>query len=113
MPERDEGRTPPAAPGGYLVVVRADRPHVIEALRRRFRDIPKVEVVPERRVAERRTKRGTPAHPDQRRGSRRRPRPWAPLAFVIPKQHGAEPIPVGTVEEAEAMLRRLLGPPAS
>lgn len=111
MPERDEGRTPPGAPG-YLVVVRADRPDVVETLRQRFRAIPEVGVVPERRVAERRTKRGTPAHPDQRRGSRRRPRPWAPLAFVIPKQHGAEPIPVGTVEEAEATLRRLLGPPA-
>jgi len=111
MPERDEGRTPPGAPG-YLVVVRADRPDVVEALRRRFRAIPEVEVVPERRVAERRTKRVTPARPDQRRGSRRRPRPWTPLAFVIPKRHGAEPIPVGTVEEAEATLRRLLGPPA-
>ena len=111
MPERDEGRTPPGAPG-YLVVVRADRPDVAEALRQRFRAIPEVEVVPERRVAERRAKRVTPAHPDQRRGSRRRPRPWAPLAFVIPKQHGAEPIPVGTVEEAEATVRGLLGPSA-
>ena len=111
MPERDKGRTPPGAPG-YLVVVRADRPDVVQALRQRFRALPEVEVVPERRVAERRTKRLTPAHPDQRRGSRRRPRPWTPLAFVIPKQHGAEPIPVGTVEEAEATVRGLLGPSA-
>ena len=111
MPERDEGRTPPGAPG-YLVVVRADRPDVVEALRQRFRAMAEVEVVPERRVAERRTKRVTPAHSDQRRGSRRRPRPWTPLAFVIPKRRGAEPIPVGTVEEAEATLRRLLRPPA-
>ena len=111
MPERDKGRTPPGAPG-YLVVVRPDRPDVVEALRQRLRAIPEVEVVPERRVAERRTKRVTPSHPDQRRGSRRRPPAWTPLAFVIPKRHGAEPIPVGTVEEAEATVRRLLGPPA-
>jgi hypothetical protein len=101
-------RTPPREAPGYLVVVRADRPGDAEALRRRFHAMPEVEVVSERRVRDRRTRRMTPVHPEQRRGPRRRSPPWTPLAYIIPKQHGMDPIPVGTVAEAETALRRLL-----
>jgi hypothetical protein len=91
------------------VVVRSDRPDDAATLRRRFATSPEVEVVSERRISDRRTQRVSPAHPDQRRGPRRRSPPWTPLAYIIPKQHGPEPIPVGTLAEAESTLRQLLG----
>jgi hypothetical protein len=105
------GGSSPRSPG-YLVVVQAGRPDVVDLLRERLRRLPGVEVVSERRVAERRGRQLMPADPDQRRRVRRRPRPWTPLAYVIPTVHGADPIPAGTVEEVEATVRRRVEPPA-
>jgi hypothetical protein len=92
----------------YLVLIRADRTDLVEPLRSRFAADSRVEVILDRRVAERRSGRGPAGLPEQRRDERRRPQPWTPLGFVIPRETGAEPVPANSVEDLERTLRRLL-----
>jgi hypothetical protein len=60
-----------SAPARWLLVVSRTQPDLYRHLTRRFLDIAFVEVLVDRRRAERRRRRGSPA-PDRRQAERRR-----------------------------------------
>lgn len=58
--------------GHYLLIVPQDRRDLYEYLKRQFTEVDNFEVVPDRRLADRR-QRNEPHEPERRRAQRRRP----------------------------------------
>ena len=70
----------PGSPAHYLFIVARNRPDILARVRERLRDDPRIEVIVDRRRAERRKSVG-PHVPERRRAERRRPtRHWDDLS---------------------------------